>query len=94
MNIPNNLKTFTETQCEAIGCAADYFYAAIESIDTKFGKDYAKQHPELIGAYMNCIAQEYSSGANTNCVADLRDAILELASNLGYISQSIDDKEL
>lgn len=36
-----------------------YMHKAIESIDDKFGEGYAKEHPELIGAFMQTAATDY-----------------------------------
>lgn len=36
-----------------------YMHRAIESIDGQFGKGYAKDHPELIGAFMQAAATDY-----------------------------------
>jgi hypothetical protein len=41
--------------------AEEYFTTAIECIDKQFGDDYAKQHPELIGAFMQTAARDYHS---------------------------------
>lgn len=44
---------------DGAGAAHYYMHKAIESIDDKFGKGYAKDHPELIGAFMQAAATDY-----------------------------------
>jgi hypothetical protein len=39
--------------------AHDYFKASITTIDEKFGKGYAKKHPELVGAFMQTAALDF-----------------------------------
>ena len=37
---------------------ADYFRAAIGTIDQEFGEGYAKKHPELIGALVQAASKD------------------------------------
>ncbi len=71
---------------------------AINAIDEEFGEGYAREHPELVGAYMQAAAingvtgalqfvNETLSDANEQLskaagVLDLSDAVAELSSNL------------
>jgi hypothetical protein len=41
--------------------ATEYLDAAVESIDFRFGDGYAKQHPELVGAFMITAALDYGA---------------------------------
>ena len=41
---------------QAIMTASEYFAKAVRDIDEMFGEGYAKEHPELIGAYMHTAA--------------------------------------
>lgn len=44
---------------QASGTADDYFLRAIESIDSKFGKGYAKNNPELIAVLVNAASNDF-----------------------------------
>jgi len=41
--------------------ANDYMLQAVRNIDEAFGDGYAKEHPELVGAYMQTVAIEEQS---------------------------------
>ena len=41
--------------------ATEYLDAAIENIDFRFGSGFAKQHPELVGAFMITAALDYAA---------------------------------
>jgi hypothetical protein len=41
--------------------ANDYFMNAIECIDMQFGDGYAKQHPELVSAFMQTCARDFQT---------------------------------
>jgi hypothetical protein len=41
--------------------ANEYMRQAVRNIDEAFGEGYAKDHPELIGAYMQTVALEEQS---------------------------------
>ena len=40
--------------------SADYLGSAVEEIDKQFGEGYAKEHPELVGAFMQVAANDRS----------------------------------
>ena len=42
--------------------AQTYLGQAIEMIDQKFGKGYAKTHPALVGAFIETCALDYLAG--------------------------------
>lgn len=46
---------------DCMDTAEEYFLHAIRIIDNKFGNGYAKDHPELIGAFMQTSAKEYNT---------------------------------
>ncbi len=50
---------------DASGASRYYMSEAADAIDAKFGKGYAKAHPELVGQYMKVAVYEYRS----NCIA-------------------------
>jgi hypothetical protein len=41
--------------------AYTYMRSAKDDIDAMFGEDYAKQHPELVGAYMQTTAANFAA---------------------------------
>ena len=50
---------------------------AIEQIDLKLGKGFAKEHPELIGAFMNTASIATLGTVIGKCILELRDSIDE-----------------
>lgn len=64
-------------------CASTHFHQVIESIDSEFGKGYAKEHPELIGAYMNAAATEHQAVVIGKCIQELAEEI-EKAGDIIY----------
>jgi hypothetical protein len=66
------------------GADAAHYYMldAIEKIENKFGKGYAKEHPELVGAYMNTASRETHGSVIAKSILELRDSIDELRSTI------------
>jgi hypothetical protein len=62
-----------------------YLGEAIEDIDKRLGKGYAKAHPELVAAYMFTAAADYGA---TLLAQKLQDGITELSSELSDAIQS------
>jgi hypothetical protein len=60
-----------------------YLLDAIEQIDKHLGPGYAKQHPELIGAYMNAASRETHGSVIAKCILEQRDSIDELRETVG-----------
>jgi hypothetical protein len=44
---------------QAIETADEHMCVVIKNIDDRFGEGYARQHPELVGAYMQTLAIEW-----------------------------------
>ena len=59
---------------DASGATRYYFSDAIDVIDSKFGKGYAKEHPDLVGQFIKSAVLEYGS----NCIAK---ALYDIAEN-------------
>jgi hypothetical protein len=58
-------ETLTEFLMQhAIKTADEHMCVAIKKIDDRFGKGYAKAHPELLGAYMQTLAIEHLRADN------------------------------
>ena len=63
---------------EDAGASTTYYLAVgIDAIDAKFGKGYAKTHPELFGKFIQASVSEYSS----NCIAK---ALYDIAEEFQY----------
>lgn len=62
--------------------AVSYLVQAVKAIDEKFGDGYAKQHPELVGAFMKAAATD-SQGIQ------IAKAIQELAEELSKANSEI-----
>jgi hypothetical protein len=58
--------------------ANEYLLSAIDHIDQQLGKGYAKQHPELIGAFMQASAMDFGASV--------------IARAIESVGSSIDDK--
>lgn len=73
--------------------ASTYFHQVIESIDNEFGKGYAKEHPELIGAYMNAAAKGHQATVIGKCIQELAEEIEKagdaIYSGLNNISEEL-----
>lgn len=51
----------TDLMRQARDTATTYFNQAVRIIDEKFGKGYAKAHPELIAGFMNTAAKDFDT---------------------------------
>ena len=51
--------------------AAEYLDNAVDEIDVKFGDGFAKEHPELVGAFMHTAALDFASAVITSAIQDL-----------------------
>ena len=59
----------------------EYFHAAIEYIDERFGDGYAQAHPELVGAFMLTAAQDFDSTIKAQAIQNAADLISESLSS-------------
>jgi hypothetical protein len=68
-----------ELMRQASMTAHNYFYAAIKTIDEKFGEGYAHSHPELLTAFMEVAARDFHTAITAQAiqesVADIVEAI-------------------
>lgn len=55
--------------------ATEYLDEAIERIDRRLGGGYAKQHPELIGAFMQTAAIDFAAGIVAKMIERVADAV-------------------
>jgi hypothetical protein len=57
-----------------------YMREAITRIDQAFGIDYAKKHPELVGAFIQAAAMDMTGSIIAKMVEEIADAIHYIAS--------------
>jgi hypothetical protein len=71
---------------QATMTAHDYMLHAVADIDKLLGKGYAKDHPELIAAYMQTAARDFGAG----CLAkEISEAAGDLAGAISGLSESM-----
>jgi hypothetical protein len=73
---------YTEMLEQAQDTADSYLSFAIFTIDNKLGEGYAKQHPELISAFMRVSMGDF----NANCIAQ---TIQDSVEHISEIIESI-----
>jgi hypothetical protein len=49
-------------QCQSIRGGDAYLLEAVEDIDRTFGEGYAKEHPGLVGAFIQTCAMDFLAG--------------------------------
>jgi hypothetical protein len=64
---------------QAADTAHGYFHRAIKTIDDEFGHGYAKQHPELIAAFIRTAAADYQATLSAQSVQSIETSVEELA---------------
>jgi hypothetical protein len=69
--------------------AYEYLLSAIDHIDQKLGKGYAKQHPELIGAFMQASAIDLG----TAMIARAIESLSTIGANLDRIADTLSERE-
>jgi len=63
--------------------ASFYMDAACESIDFKFGKGFAKAHPELLAAFMQTAALDFMATTQHQQLESIADTLKEMEINRG-----------
>jgi hypothetical protein len=63
--------------------AHDYFVAAIKTIDDQLGSGYAKEHPELIAAFMRTASSDFSTSIILAQMQDFVSSICSAISQAG-----------
>jgi hypothetical protein len=58
--------------------ADEYLRAGVRTIDKQFGDGYAKQHPELLAAYMKTCAMDFGTSM---LVVAIQEAVEQVAGN-------------
>jgi len=62
--------------------ANDHMLNAGYDIDGQFGEGYARQHPELVGAYMRVAASNFAACFLADKLSELRATFTDIASAL------------
>src|SRR5262249_5644981 len=67
-------KSGAELRERAANMASSIFRDAVQDIDERLGKDYAAEHPELVGAYMQVAATDYGASVVAQELVHLAEA--------------------
>lgn len=67
--------TDSQLMQQALDTATNYFNAAIRIIDDRFGDDFAKNHPELIAAFMRTAATDFHTSLQSRALDNLTDVL-------------------
>lgn len=69
-----------------------YFENAITQIDNKFGEGYAKDHPELISAFMSAATRANQGVVIGKCIQDLAIEVSETKQGIfAYLNSHYED---
>jgi hypothetical protein len=81
----------TDLMRQASMTAESYMNKAVDCIDQTFGDGYAKQHPDLVAAFMKVSSEDFSIGVLGAVIQDASDQIAgtlqEVAEMIGRISE-------
>jgi hypothetical protein len=69
--------------------ANEYLLSAVDRIDQKLGKGYAKQHPELIAAFMQASAIDLGAAV----IARAIESLAGISASLDQIAGAMDERE-
>jgi len=62
---------------DAPDAVSNFLYRAVQCIDKQLGNGYAKQHPELVGSFIEAAAIEEHGCIIGKCILELRDSLDE-----------------
>lgn len=79
-HITANADTLME---QAVLTASNYLDEAVRQIDAQFGKGYSREHPELVGVFMNVCAVEQDSSMSVGAISDALDRIARAITERG-----------
>jgi len=85
--IPSN----SDLELVSSKAAAFYMESGAEHVDRQFGAGYAKEHPELVGAFMAAAAMSFRAHLQAEGIKDLRESLEGLAQSVIYSDGSGDD---
>ena len=73
-----------ELYTQSFQTSAECFKKAVKVIDDEFGKDYSKEHPEIVGMYMQTIVKDF----NTSIIGK---KLQEIGDSLNYLADRVED---
>lgn len=73
--------------------AADNMRSAVDYIDDFFGKGYAKEHPELVGAMVMAAAIDYSGTVLCNVKEETNNTLSSVSEEISEALRMISGKE-
>jgi hypothetical protein len=79
-------KSFDELMREAPGTARYFLVSAIAEIDSVFEDGYAKEHPDLLAAFLNGSIKDFATGATLKV---LEEKIGELVYSVDSIADAM-----
>lgn len=62
-----------------------YFSKAINKIDTEFGEGYAKNHPELVAAYLQACVSDYRASRMEVVGNELNAALRDISGSIAHM---------
>jgi len=68
-----------QLMAQAKTTADEYMRAAVENIDKLFGHGYAKDHPELIAAFMSACTHDFDTAIQHKNVGSIYNALTDIA---------------
>lgn len=80
----------SELELASSRAAAFYMESGAEHVDRQFGAGYAKEHPELVGAFMAAAAASFRAHLQAEGIKDLKGALDGIAQSVTYIDASGD----
>ncbi len=72
--------------------ASDYMSEAVERIDKEFGEGYAREHPELVGQFMQTCAIDEGSAVIAQQVTSAIDHLWQAIENKCHISVTMEEE--
>ena len=68
--------------------AQDYLNKALEVIDGAFGEGYAREHPELVDAFMQTAAANFAATFQADFLGKIAEKLEGISESIGDISDS------
>lgn len=84
---PDQLMTQAKTTAD------EYMRAAVENIDKLFGHGYAKDHPELIAAFMSACTHDFDTAMQYKNVGRLYNVVSDVSSAIDCIADCLEAKK-
>lgn len=59
-----------------------YFEAVVDNVDREFGEDYARKHPELVGALVQAAASDFNHCAQAAALHAIAEQLQSIAEQM------------